>query len=100
MRKLEAYQEIGDDINSFERKILRRIFGPVNENGQWRCRYNKELYELYEDLDLVTFVNLKGYNGLDTFNDCPWTVSQRKPLEQRSPAGDQLESPGKYGRMR
>jgi hypothetical protein len=31
----------------------------VNENGQWRSRYNKALYELYEDLDLVTFVKLK-----------------------------------------
>jgi hypothetical protein len=31
----------------------------LNENGQWRRRYNKELYELYEDLDLVTFVKLK-----------------------------------------
>jgi hypothetical protein len=48
-----------DDINSFERKILRRIFWPVNENGQWRNRYNKELYELYRDLDLGTFVKLK-----------------------------------------
>jgi hypothetical protein len=76
------------------------IFGPVNENGQYTSRYNKELYELYKDLDLVTLSNLKGYNGLDTFNDCPWTVSQRKPLEQRSPVGNQLESPGKDGRMR
>jgi hypothetical protein len=72
----------------------------VNENGQRRTRYNKELYELYKDLDLVTLVKLKSYNGLDTFNDYPWTVSQRKPLEQRSPVGDQLESPGKDGRMR
>jgi hypothetical protein len=44
--------------------------------------------------------NLKGYNELDTFYDYPWTVSQRKPLEQCSPAGGQLESPGKDGRMR
>jgi hypothetical protein len=31
----------------------------MNENGQWRSRYNKELYEVYKDLDLVTFVKLK-----------------------------------------
>jgi hypothetical protein len=72
----------------------------MNENGQWRSRYNKELYELYNDLDLVTFVKLKSYNGLDTFNDHPWTESQTKPLEQRSPVGDQLENPRKDGRMR
>jgi hypothetical protein len=28
----------------------------VKEEGQWRMRYNKELYELYKDVDLVTFI--------------------------------------------
>ncbi|PNF13601.1 hypothetical protein B7P43_G17989 [Cryptotermes secundus] len=27
-------------INSFERKLLRRIYGPIKENGIWRIRYN------------------------------------------------------------
>jgi hypothetical protein len=40
-------------IGIFERKILRWIFGAVKEDGQWRMRYNKELYELYKDVDLV-----------------------------------------------
>jgi hypothetical protein len=31
----------------------------VKEEGQWRLRYNKELYELYKDADLVTFIKLK-----------------------------------------
>jgi hypothetical protein len=34
-------------LSTFARKILRRIYGPVQDNGQWRVRYNKELYELY-----------------------------------------------------
>jgi hypothetical protein len=37
---------------------LRRIYGPINENGQWRCRYNTELYELYKDTDIVNDVKL------------------------------------------
>jgi hypothetical protein len=28
----------------FERRILRRIYGPINENGMWRLKYNHELY--------------------------------------------------------
>jgi hypothetical protein len=41
------------------RKILRRICGTVQDNGQWRIRYNKELYELYGEPDLVTCIKLK-----------------------------------------
>lgn len=41
----------GDEgaLESFERKVLRRIYGPVCDNGEWRIRYNQELYDLYED---------------------------------------------------
>jgi hypothetical protein len=46
-------------IGIFERKILRRIFGMVKEEGQRKMRYNKELYELYKDVDLVIFIELK-----------------------------------------
>jgi hypothetical protein len=31
----------------------------VKEEGQWKMRYNKELYELNKDVDLVTFIKLK-----------------------------------------
>jgi hypothetical protein len=27
----------------FDRRILRRIFGPTEENGTWRSSYNYEL---------------------------------------------------------
>jgi hypothetical protein len=46
-------------LSIFERKILRRIYGQVQDNGQWRIRYNKELYELYGEPDLVTCIKLK-----------------------------------------
>jgi hypothetical protein len=46
-------------ISTFERRILRRICGSVQDNGQWRIRYNKELYELYGKPDLVTCIKLK-----------------------------------------
>jgi hypothetical protein len=33
-------------LRSFERKILRRIHGPVQGQDGWRIRYNQELSEL------------------------------------------------------
>jgi len=40
-------------LEVFERKILRRICGPICEGAAWRSRYNKELYHLYDETDLV-----------------------------------------------
>ena len=37
----------------FERKVLRTIYGPVCVDGEWRTRYNHELYSLYK-YDQVT----------------------------------------------
>ena len=36
-------------LDRFERKILRRIFGPIVDNEVWRIRRNEELYELLAD---------------------------------------------------
>jgi hypothetical protein len=52
-------QNAENKLGTFKRKILRRIYGPINENGQWRCGYNTELYELYKDIDIVNDVKLK-----------------------------------------
>jgi len=46
-------------IGSFERKILRKIFGPINVNGVWGQRHNRELYELYDETDLVTWIKIQ-----------------------------------------
>ncbi|KAJ4432424.1 hypothetical protein ANN_21043 [Periplaneta americana] len=46
-------------LGIFERKILRSIFGSVQENMQWRIRYNNELYKLYKSFDIVTFIKLR-----------------------------------------
>lgn len=43
----------------FERKILRKIYGPVNENGLWRIRYNYELKQLYKDVNIVDYVKIQ-----------------------------------------
>jgi hypothetical protein len=35
----------------FERKILRRIYGPICEGAIWRSTYNEDLYRLYDKTD-------------------------------------------------
>jgi hypothetical protein len=50
-------------LGVFERNILRAIFGPTNENGEWRIKY--ELYTLYKESDIVTYmkINRLGWAG-------------------------------------
>jgi hypothetical protein len=49
-------------LSVFERRILRYIFGTVQENGVWRKRYNHELYDLFNERDIVKYIKI---NRLD-----------------------------------
>jgi len=47
-------------LRIFERRILRKIFGPVqNEDGSWRIRMNYELNELIGNANIVIFIKSK-----------------------------------------
>ena len=44
-------------LRIFEHKILRKIFGPVQDkDGSWRIRMNHELNELIGNADIVRFI--------------------------------------------
>jgi hypothetical protein len=45
-------------LGLFERKIHRSVFGAVRDKGQWRRRYNFEFYKLYDEPDLVKYINI------------------------------------------
>lgn len=36
-------------LNIFERKVLRKILGPVKDDNIWRTRFNYELYSLFKE---------------------------------------------------
>jgi hypothetical protein len=44
---------------TWERKILRRVHGPVVEQGIWRVRTEQELRQLYKDSDIVADLKKK-----------------------------------------
>ena len=43
-------------LRIFERKILRKIYGPVQEGDTWRIRYNEELNGFIKGKDIVKFI--------------------------------------------
>jgi hypothetical protein len=57
---LDGDSVIKRKTGNFERKILRRILGPVYENDLGkRRRHNKELCELLDGPDIVKFITFK-----------------------------------------
>jgi hypothetical protein len=43
-------------LMTWERKIMRKIYGPTKENGQWRIKTNLELITKYKSQDIVTVI--------------------------------------------
>ena len=46
-------------LGTFERKILRKIYGPIWVNGEYRIRWSHELYELFADIDIVKRIKVE-----------------------------------------
>ena len=44
----------------WERKVLRKIFGPICVAGYWRSGTNEEARQLYGEMDIVTEIEKKG----------------------------------------
>jgi hypothetical protein len=46
-------------LSLFERKVLWCIFGAKQENGTWQKWYNYELYETFNEPNIVTYIQVK-----------------------------------------
>jgi len=76
-------------LRIFERKILRKIFGPVpDENGFWRIRKNHELNEIIGNGDIIRFIKSRriAYLGHVTRMDgmrMPRRILEWRPIGRR-----------------
>ena len=52
-------------MTAFERKVLRRMFGGIKVDGNWRQWYDKELMQKFGDLDIVSVVRISLLNWID-----------------------------------
>ena len=48
----------------FERKIIRRIYGPKYENGEWKSRTNPELEEMSKGDNIVKWIKAQRISWL------------------------------------
>jgi len=46
-------------LSLFERKVIRCIFGAKQGNEIWRKRYNYELYEAFNEPNIVNYIKVK-----------------------------------------
>jgi hypothetical protein len=78
-------------LGVFERKILRRIYGPICEEATRRSRYNEELYCLYDETDLVTTIKITRLRWAGHIvrmqDNLPFKKITLDKLEGRRPAG-------------
>ena len=52
-------------LGAFERKVLRKIFGPVRVGDDNCIRTNQVLYELLNDMDVAKRIKFQRFRWLD-----------------------------------
>ena len=62
----------------FERKILRRIFGPKKENQIWRIKTNEELDKLIKHKNIVNYVKAQRLSWFGHVQRMPDTRTVKK----------------------
>ena len=73
----------------FERKILRRIFGPTKENQIWRVKTNEELDKLIKHKNIINYIKAQRLSWFGHVQRMPDTRTVKKifnwkPLTKRS----------------
>ena len=78
-----------EKLRIFERKIVRKIYGPIQEpNGYWRIRTHNEIKEIIKGEDIVKFIKSKrvrwfDHEGRMTDNSNVKIINNWKPLGTR-----------------
>ena len=77
-----------EQTNGFERKILRKIFGPTHENGSWRIKSSEELDKLIKYENIINFAiaqRLGWYDHIERMQDTRTVkaIHAWKPIAKR-----------------
>jgi hypothetical protein len=56
---LNHYATPGPALMTWERKILRKKYGPAYENSYWRIKMNKEIYNQFQYPGTVTVIKVR-----------------------------------------
>ena len=62
----------------FERRILRRIFGPTKENQIWRVKPNEELDMLIKHKNIINYINAQRLSWFGHVQRMPDTRTVKK----------------------
>jgi hypothetical protein len=68
-------------LMTWERKILRKIYGPTKKNGQWRIKTNAELITKYKPQDIITVKKIRRLERLGHVIRMDETGSVKKIFE-------------------
>jgi sorting nexin-29 len=68
-------------LDTFERRVLRKILGPVNDGEAWRIRFNEELYNIYKAPRLSVHARLSRLRWAGHLQRMPSSRATRRILE-------------------
>ena len=69
---------------TWERKILRKIYGATKENGQWRIKTNEELMTKYKAPHIVNIIKIQRLEWLVHVVRMNETRSVKRIFERKS----------------
>ena len=75
----------------FERKILRKIYGPVKENKLWRIRRNDELEVIIKGENIVGFIKCQRIRWLGHIERMQVTAIPKRCCMERCMLQDKEE---------
>jgi len=62
---LTLTNKIKTALMMWERKILRKIYGPIYENGFWGTKMNQDFYNRFKSSGIETVIEYVVWNDLD-----------------------------------
>jgi hypothetical protein len=69
-------------LGAFERKTLKRIFCPTQDEKAWRTRYNAEIYDLPKDMKVTEFIKFRRLQWAGHIIRMEEHVTSKKALQQ------------------